>query len=200
MTREYRSDVRERRASANRGAVLAAATRMFVANGWTGTTMASVADAAGLTRQTVYQQFQGKLELLDACIVAGLTGPGDVAIRDQPGYRAMMRGDLATRVSAAARWLRRAHERGAAIQDVLDQAAVTDEDAAARLARREAARWAEVAHASTLLTGARPPDDVIDSMWTLASRRCWLLLVRDRGWDGDRWERWFTSMALTTLG
>lgn len=179
--------------------MIATATALFVDGGWATTTMASIADAAGLTRQTVYQQFNGKLELLDACIVAALEGDTAREIRDQTDYRAMADGTFEHRIAAAARWLRAAHERGARIQHVLDQAAVTDPAAADRLAQREAARWREVEYASTMLVGRRPSDDAIDTMWMLASRRWWLTLVGDRGWDGDRWEQWFITLTTATL-
>ncbi|MGW6376135.1 TetR/AcrR family transcriptional regulator [Rhodococcus sp. NPDC055112] len=199
MVREYRSKLREQLALANREAVVVVATEMFTARGWVATTMADVADAARLTRQTVYQQFNGKLALLDACIAHALAGGDGLRVRDQPTFQAMGVGDQATRIRAGGHWLRGAHERSAAIQYVLDQAAVTDGDAAARLAVRESARWNEVAHASTLIVGHRPHDDVIDAMWVLANRRWWLLLVGERGWNGDRWERWFEDAATATF-
>lgn len=199
MAREYTSAVREHRVAANRDAVLAAATGMFTERGWVATTMADVATSANLTRQTVYQQFDGKLALLDACIVRALAGSGGAPVRDQPGYRAMADGDRAARIRAAAHWLRAAHERSAAIQSVLDQAAVTDGTAADRLAERERTRWAEVANAAGLILGEHPADEVVDALWVLASRRWWLLLVGERGWPPERWERWFEQGTVAAL-
>lgn len=199
MVREYRSKLREQQARVNREAVVVVATEMFTSRGWVATTMADVADAAHLTRQTVYQQFNGKLALLDACIVHALAGGDGARVRDQPTFQAMGAGDREARIRAGGRWLRGAHELSAAIQYVLDQAAVTDNAAAARLAEREAARWQEVAHAATLIVGNRPSDEVVDALWVLAGRRWWLLLVGERGWTGERWERWFASAAAATF-
>lgn len=199
MAREYRSTVREQQAEANRRAVLDAATEMFTGRGWVATTMADVADAANLTRQTVYHQFAGKLTLLDACIVHALAGADGARVRDQPAYRAMGKGDRAMRIRTGAHWLRATHERSAAIQSILDQAAVTDPAAATRLAEREAARWNEVAHATALILGERPSAEAVDAMWALTSRRWWLLLVDGRGWSGDRWERWFEAATVAAL-
>lgn len=199
MAREYRSKLREQQARANRDTVIAAATEMFTTRGWVATTMADVAVATHLTRQTLYQQFDGKIALLDACIVHALAGADGTRVREQATFQAMGVGDRASRIGAAARWLRGAHERSAAIQHVLDQAAVTDAAAAARLAEREAVRWNEVAHAATLIVGHRPSDEVVDAAWVLANRRWWLLLVGERGWTGDRWESWFVSTATATF-
>lgn len=195
MSRPYSSELRTARAQANRRTVVDTAQRMFIDEGWTATTMAKVAEASGLTRQTVYQQFDSKLSLLDACIDNALSDGRAIPVRDMPEYRQMGVGDTRIRIDAGARWLCSAHERSAVIQNVLDQAAVTDVEAAARLAVRENTRWAEVRWATSLILGSEPADDVVDGMWTLTSRRIWLMLVRDRGWTADRWRQWFTVQA-----
>ena len=35
--------------------------------------------------------------------------------------------------------------------------------------------------------------EAADSVWTLASERTYLALVRNRGWSPDRYERWLTE-------
>ena len=73
VARTYSSPLRAERAQQNRTLVRSVATSMFCENGWAATTVADVANAAGLTRQTVYQQFPTKLALLDACIDIALS-------------------------------------------------------------------------------------------------------------------------------
>ena len=163
-------------------------------------TMAAVATAAGLTRQTVYQQFDGKLALLDACIDNALSAGRPVRVRELPEYRMMGEGDVEQRLAAGARWLRGAHERSAIIQHVLDQAAVTDPHAARRLAEREATRWDEVRFAVGLIVGEEPGDRLVDAIWMLAARSVWLRLVGERGWSGSDWETWFIAQARTSMG
>jgi TetR/AcrR family transcriptional regulator, cholesterol catabolism regulator len=199
MARNYSSELRTERARTNRDAVLLAAHEMFISNGWVATTMAGVARDAGVTRQTVYQQFESKLTLLDACIDLALTDGQLVPVRDMPEYQHMAQGNRASRVAAGAQWLRGAHERSAAIQDVLDQAAVTDTEAAARLAARENTRWDEVRWAASLILGRDPDDHTVDALWTLTSRRIWLMLVRGRNWDGQQWHTWFVAQACALL-
>lgn len=172
---------------------------MFVDEGWVATTMARVATASGLTRQTVYQQFESKLALLDACIDTALSDGRSVPVRGMPEYQRMGLGDKHARIAAGTQWLSDAHLRSAEIQNVLDQAAVTDPDAAARLVARENTRWSEVQWALSLILGHDPEDEVVDALWTLASRQLWLMLVRDRGWTPDQWRRWFGNQATTLL-
>jgi AcrR family transcriptional regulator len=162
--------------------------------------MAAVAGAAGVTRQTVYQQFDGKLELLDACIDLALTAGEGGAVRALEDYRAMGVGTRDARIAAGSAWLRGAHERSARIQNVLDQAAVTDDEAAARLRVREQNRWDEVRHAVSLILGATPDDATVDTVWVLASRRTYLMLVDDRGWTPERWQSWFTTHVHAAVG
>lgn len=179
--------------------MIAAATESFSDIGWTATTMAEVARRAGLTRQTVYQQFSGKLPLLDACIGTALNEGSGLPVRELPEYQAMGSGQFDERLAAGARWLRSAHQRSARIQHVLDQAAVTDPDAAELLAARERRRWAEVQWATGLILGDTPPDEFVDSIWLTASRNAWLTLVDSRGWTPAEWEAWFVDHFRTDL-
>lgn len=199
VVRSYSSALRMTRARENRALVIDTATTMFCQEGWVTTTMAAVAARAGLTRPTVYRQFADKLDLLDACIVSALRRDETVPVRETTEYQAMGHGDRATRIRAAASWLSAAHLRSAAIQHVLDQAAVTDDDAAILRDQREQTRWAEVRWALTLILGEEPADEHVDSMWMLASRNAWLRLVGDRGWTPDRWERWFVAQTTAAL-
>lgn len=197
MARPYSSPSRAAQARRTRAVVVAAAHDLFVSQGWVATTMAGVAGRAGVARQTVYLMFESKQALLDICIDERLRGNGaDAPVRTQPEYQAMGTGTTAERVTAGAHWLAGAHERSASIQRVLDQAAVTDPAAAARLREREQGRWQEVASAVGLVLGTEPTREFVDLVWTLASRDVWLRLVGQRGWTPAQWQSWFEG-ALT---
>lgn len=53
---------------ANRGEVLAAARRVFLARGYGGATLDAIADAAGFSKGVVYSQFGGKADLFLALL------------------------------------------------------------------------------------------------------------------------------------
>ena len=199
MARTYSSELRTERARHNRTTVVRVAHGMFVEQGWVATTMAGVAAAAGLTRQTVYQQFDGKLSLLDACIDLALSDGANMPVRELADYLRMGVGSVEDRLAAGAGWLRGAHERSAAIQHVLDEAAVVDGLAAGRLDERERARWDEVQWASGLILGSPPTGAVVDALWMLTSRSVWLRLTRERGWTPGQWESWFIRHAREEL-
>jgi TetR/AcrR family transcriptional repressor of mexJK operon len=56
--------------TAKRAAVLAAAQRLFIANGFAGTSMDAVADAAGVSKLTAYKYFGSKQELFAKSVAA----------------------------------------------------------------------------------------------------------------------------------
>jgi AcrR family transcriptional regulator len=67
-TRRYRSILRTEQARDTRRRILQAATRLFVANGYTGTTVAAVAAEAGVVPETIYGTLGGKRGLLEGVI------------------------------------------------------------------------------------------------------------------------------------
>jgi AcrR family transcriptional regulator len=176
--------------------IVAAGQRLFVDQGWTPTTMTQVAAEAGVGRPTAYLHFATKLDLLTACIDAALS---DVPVRERSDYRDMGVGTLAERATMAARWLREAYQRSAAIQRVLDQAAVSTPQAAETRTGMENRRHDEFANACRLvLNNQQPSAALVDEVWALGSRTMWFMLA-DRGWSPDAWEAWFASAILHTV-
>ncbi|BBG03873.1 MULTISPECIES: TetR/AcrR family transcriptional regulator [Pseudonocardia] len=57
-------------AAEKRSALLGAATRLFLAQGYSGTSLAKVAVEAGVSRSTLFKQFPTKAELFDAMVTA----------------------------------------------------------------------------------------------------------------------------------
>jgi AcrR family transcriptional regulator len=196
MARSYQSSLRAERAIETRNRIVAAGRELFLGQGWTPTTMTQVAATAGVGRPTAYLHFATKLDLLTACIDAALS---DIPVRDRTDYRAMGAGSLAERAATAARWLREAYQRSAAIQRVLDQAAVGTPQAAEIRTLMELRRHDEFANACRLvLDDQQPAAKLVDEVWALGSRAMWFMLA-DRGWSPEAWEAWFASAILHTV-
>jgi AcrR family transcriptional regulator len=80
--RAYRSRLRADQAQETRRRVLESALQLFVDRGYAGTTVAAVADHAGVSPETIYLSLGGKRGLLEG--VMDITGPhGSVADDDQ---------------------------------------------------------------------------------------------------------------------
>jgi len=79
--RAYHSPLRADQAQQTRRKVLESARRLFVENGYAGTTVASVATDAGVSPETIYLSLGGKRGLLEG--VMEITGPHDSAADDE---------------------------------------------------------------------------------------------------------------------
>ena len=89
---------RRRKAAATRQRIIEAAYRAFCAVGYAGTTMHSVADEAGVAKQTVYFIFHSKPELLSAVTEDYAAGEPDAPpVADRPGNREAATSDDARR-------------------------------------------------------------------------------------------------------
>src|SRR5262245_37460899 len=75
--RRYHSPLRADQAQQTRRRVLDSARTLFVALGYAGTTVAAVADAAGVSPETIYLSLGGKRGLLEG--VMAITGPRGTA-------------------------------------------------------------------------------------------------------------------------
>ena len=84
VKRDYRSELRTAQARETRRSIVSAASRLLVENGYGATTIDAIADAAGVSRKTVFTAVGGKLELLKTALdwaVAGDDRP--VALADR---------------------------------------------------------------------------------------------------------------------
>ena len=150
---------RAERAAETRDALLTAAHRLFVANGWVGTGMRDVAVEAGVATETLYAYFSSKRVLFQAVVDMAVVGDDrPVAVADRPEFAAIGRGRHSVRTAAAARLLTAIHTRTAALAKVIREAAASDEEIADELdATRERQRH-DVAAAAELIMG-RAADD-----------------------------------------
>ena len=81
--RAYHSPLRADQAQQTRRRVLESARRLFVERGYAGTTVAAVADHAGVSPETIYLSLGGKRGLLEG--VMDITGPHDSVADDESG-------------------------------------------------------------------------------------------------------------------
>ena len=106
--RRYDASSRRAAARARREHVLVAAGTLFATHGYANTTVAALAEAAGVSAETVYKSFGGKSGLVRALWQKALEGAGPVpaelrsdALRKQKDPRVLVRGwaRLATEVA-----------------------------------------------------------------------------------------------------
>jgi AcrR family transcriptional regulator len=135
--------------------------------------MEQVAAEAGVALKTVYVAFATKSGLLRALWDLRLKGDqDDAAVAERPWYREVVEEpDPERQLRANARNARMVKERIGGVLKVLRSAAPVDPDAAAL--------W-------RLIQTDFHPD-------------VWLLLVGERGWAPEQWERWFADTTRDQL-
>jgi AcrR family transcriptional regulator len=205
--RSYHSPRRQQQAAATRQAILEAAQRLFERRGYPATTMEQVAAEAGVALKTVYLAFATKSGLLRALWDLRLKGDqAEAAVAERPWYREVVEEpDPERQLRGNARNARLVKERIAGVLKILRSAAPVDPDAEAlwRLIQTDFYDNQRVIVESLQARQAlRPGLDVAgasDILWTLNHPDVWLLLVGERGWTPERWERWFADTACAQL-
>ena len=133
VKRSYHAPVREEQARRTRARILDAAAASFATSGWAGTTVASVARAAGVTPQAVHLSVGAKPTLLIAAVAAAAAGEEDERpLREREPFRTAYDAEvsIALRAEAFATGTRQVYERAGALFLVLAQTAPAEPELA----------------------------------------------------------------------
>jgi AcrR family transcriptional regulator len=206
--RPYRSHARADQARATRRRILDAALQLFVAQGYTGTTLAAVAEAASVSPQTLYNAVGGKAALLAAVYDVTLAGDDEpVPLAERPAILAVLAApDGPSCVARYAAVSRELGERLAPLLVAILAEAGNPEVAelAARAEEQRAIGAAGVVGHLSERFGLRPGvtvDEGRDVLWALTAPEVPLRLVARRGWSWDRYEAWLAdTLAHALLG
>jgi AcrR family transcriptional regulator len=206
-TRRYESPRRREQAEATRRAILEAAERLFVADGYAGTSMSRIASEARVALKTVYLAFETKAGLLRALWHLRLRGDSDeVPVGQREWFREVLEEpDPERQLRLNARNSRRVKERLALLTEVLAGAASADPDAASLHERMQKEFYEnqrtvlESIDAKGALAEDLGLDRATDLLWTLNHPASYLLLTRDRGWTPDEYEQWLADVTVDQL-
>jgi len=207
VKRQYRSDLRTSQARETRRAIVAAASRLFVERGYGATTIDAVADAAGVSRKTVFTAVGGKVELLKVALdwaVAGDDRP--VAVAERAEMRQLFeQSDPVVLLTGWARILVGIDARVAPLFQALEVAAGIDSEARALVEqsqhqRLDAARLIiERLQGLDVLTNDLTESEAVDLAWLATDGALFDRLVRVRGWSPVRFAEWLAHNLLTQL-
>ena len=207
-TRRYDSPVRREQARQTRAAVVRAAHRRFLADGYASTTLAAVARDAGVSVDTVYAVFGSKRGLLAAVMdvnVGGDDQPLAVLDRELP-QRMRAESDQRRQISLFATGMAGELERIRPLDDVLRSAAAADPDvAAARHEQNDVQRHAAMAtvvgwvRARGQLRSGLDDAAAADVVWTLTSPEVHHMLLTTRGWTRSQYETWLRETLERAL-
>jgi AcrR family transcriptional regulator len=204
-TRKYDSSRRRRQALRTREAILEVARQLFLGGGYAGTTIASIAEAADVSVETIYKGFGGKPGLVRAISEKGLEGSGPVPAEqrsdemrslERDPYRVMQRwGTFTTEVAPLA----------APIVLLLRTAAAADPEVAGLLEELNRARLARMEHNARELFERGDFREGItleharDVLWAYSSPELYELLVLRQSWPLELYGRFVAEGMIAAL-
>jgi AcrR family transcriptional regulator len=201
--RSYRSPERERRAQETRARIVSAAQSLFLADGYSATTVRVVAQTAGVAEQTVYLVFKNKPALLDAVIDAAIGGATGATWSRQLEKALAQPPEQLLREFARA--VTGVMTRTARILAVAEAAATTEPELAQSRARGHAAmrkqfeQVAKTLHDHAAPTGPINQKDAAATIYALASDAVFLRLTDGYGWSAQRYGKWLADVLVATL-
>jgi AcrR family transcriptional regulator len=208
-TRPYDNARRAAAAGRTQQRVVETAHRLLLERGYAGLAMADLAEEAGVSVPLLYKVFGTKPQLVKRVYDVLLAGDLDpVPIAQRPAVQALAadpdpRGKL-TRYAAIGRAM--AERAGPLVSALLAAARAGERDLQAFAATIDRERLAGATALATHLAeaGALAPGLTVerarDLIWLHTAPDTYRLLVLERGWSLDDYERWFaTSLAAALL-
>lgn len=190
-----------------RGAVIQAARVLFLERGYAATTIEAISEVSDVPPATVYRLFSSKLGILKALLDVSIAGDDEaVPLQNRPHARTLFGDpDPWNQLSGFAGITGGIMSRAEPVYRILVSAAGSDPDAAALLAEQARQRdqgqgqiARSLARAGALRPGLRERD-AADIIHALMSPEVYRLLVGDRGWPPQRYERWLKDVLIGQL-
>jgi TetR/AcrR family transcriptional regulator of autoinduction and epiphytic fitness len=205
--RSYDSSNRARQARETRRRIVEAAALLFVRDGYSATSISAIAEEAGVAVPTVYASVRSKANILRAVVDLTVRGDDEAApLASRAGWQEIERQqNPREQLALFAHLHRQICDREAAVFAQLEAAAGADPEATQLLAEHDQRRYetqrrlARSLHRRKQLKPGLAARDAADVLWTLASERTYLALVRDRGWKADNYERWVAEQLAAAL-
>jgi AcrR family transcriptional regulator len=199
--------VRAEAARLTRRRIVGAARELFEARGYAGTTIDAVAEAAGVSRRTVFLSVGSKEELLKTAWDWAVVGDDEpVPMADRPHVLAMQQvTDPGVLVRLWVDQVLGVADRLAPLEVVLNRAVDGHPEAAALRARIDVERQGGarmfVSHLAGVggLREGLSVDEAVDMCWILMNPLLQARLRTERGWTREAVEDWLVRMTAASL-
>jgi len=189
---------RRARARATQSRIVKAAFGLFCERGYSGTTMAHIADAADVAVQTVYFTFHTKAAVLSRAYDYAVAGEGEPTVPwEQPWYREMVAAaDVVESLGQLVSGVGEITRRLTPLYVVASGAAASDPEVAEVVDRHE--RWrvegyrgmVEVLRSKSALRAGLTPERANDLLLLYVGMDVYHALVEVAGWSHDAWAAW----------
>lgn len=203
--RKYHSPLRADQAEQTRRRILASAFRLFAERGYAGTTIAAVAEDAGVSPETIYLSLGGKRGLLEGAIEVAITGAEDGATQEHTWWTAVAElpgvpERLEKMVDYSCRILARTRPLHAVIRGAADKEAFAAVLGRRLLHDRLTAQTERIRkYLGDDLRAGLSVDQAGQRYCVLASPELYYLLTVELGWTADQHRRWLTDLLKTEL-
>ncbi|WP_107654997.1 TetR/AcrR family transcriptional regulator [Nocardia suismassiliense] len=206
-SRSYRSTKRADQAAATRAEIVTAAHRLFVAQGYVRTTLADVAEAAGVAVPTVKLVFGNKRSLLLAAWDRAVkSGPDPRPVAEQEWFQDILAApDAHEHLRRQAMHSRKVKERIAPLVEAIRAAAASDAEIETLWTtmqsefhdnQRETIRALQ---RKGQLREGLTEDSATDLLYTLNHPTLYHMLVVQLGWPGEQYTRWLADTLIEQL-
>lgn len=206
LTRQYRSPLRDGQAAQTRERVLTSAAELFAERGYGGTSLADIAEHAGVSVETV--KLGGpKRSLVLAAFESAFTGTeGNESIAErQPGRVILEFDDGEAFLEGVIGFIANANRRTDGLWSSLLSAAETDRVVAAALEqmlvsrRKEYLNTVEELAKRGLVSSTRNYSELADAMSFLLSPESYQQLVSQAGWTFERYIAWLHQAVRSLI-
>ena len=203
VKRQYDSSSRQKQAHRNQKAVLDAAERRFLADGFGATTIAAVAGEAGVSVETIYKTFGNKASLVAAIHQRGLAGRGPVPAPERSDQMQTREADPRQIIRNWGRLTTEVAPLVCPILLLIRSAAATDPDMARLLTKTDHQRLQRMTHNAHSLKGHLRPgitqSAAAEVLWTYSSPDLYDLLIARRHWPLPRYGRFIADSMIAAL-
>lgn len=199
--RSYRSEARAEAAERTRRRILEAGKFLFSRKGIDATTIAQIAERAGVSEPTVYATVRSKAGLLDALMHDAIFGPRfQQAQRQLDGVQ-----DPVQRIALSAHVARAIYEGESAELSVLMKSSAFSpelrktQQSFETLRRSMQRERIEALFAAGRARAGLDHERAAALLWMYTSRELYQKLVRESGWSPDDYQAWLEQTLRETL-
>jgi AcrR family transcriptional regulator len=199
VKRRYDATRRRQAAARTRVAILDAARELFTEHGYAATPMIAIADRAGVALDTIYASVGRKPDVARLLIETAISGTDQAVPAEQRDYVREIQAacDAAAKIAIYAAAITAIAPRLALVLGIIQQAARAEPELARlwdEIAERRAANMRLfVADLATAAALRLDPDEAADIVWATNAVEMYQLLVSQRGWSSQRYERFLTD-------
>jgi TetR/AcrR family transcriptional regulator of autoinduction and epiphytic fitness len=201
LKRTYDSSRRKQQARQTRLQIIEAARKLFILRGYSGATMESIAQEAGVAVETVYASFGSKRAILSRLMGISLVGDDEpIPLLQREGPVAVMQEkDQNRQVRLFSLDMAEIMGRVAPLFEVMRDAAKTEPDIAV-IRQKMLAERAEALKVFINALMRNGPlrdgltlEEAAETVWAVSSGEVYTLLVKDRGWSKEKYGQWLAN-------